>query len=201
MSRVKICGITDVKEVEFLNELKPDYIGFVFAAGRRKISPEKALELKKHTDDSIQTVGVFVNEDIDRIVQIVESGATDIIQLHGDEDAEYIKKLKIRTKKEIIKAVRVRNANDIEKSKNTEADYILYDTFVKDAYGGSGRTFDWEMLPKGEKYFLAGGISADNADIALSYEPYCIDVSSGVETEGKKDKEKVRKLIEKIRNH
>jgi len=201
MTRIKICGLMRMQDIQAVNEALPDYIGFVFAASRRRITHEKAGEMKACLDPGIKTVGVFVNEDIENIVKLCNSHVIDMVQLHGDEDEGYIRKLKDRIPNKIIKAVRVRNAGDIERATELSCDYLLLDAYNERMYGGSGETFDWAVIPKIEKpFFLAGGINAGNVLQAIErYRPYCIDVSSGVETGGYKDACKIMDIVSRIR--
>ena len=200
MPKIKICGLKRLEDIYAVNEYKPDYIGFVFAGEKRCISPELAYELKQHLDKNIKAVGVFVNAEVEFILKLVESGAIDAIQLHGDEDNEYIKELRSKTSAPIIKAVRVKSAEDILVSENIQCDYLLLDTYADNAYGGTGETFDWNIIPKISKpFFLAGGLTSENIAIATKVNPYCLDISSGVETDGFKDKTKIEKAIKIVR--
>ena len=141
MVKIKICGLKREEDIQFVNEFMPDYIGFVFANTKRKVAYEKAKLLKKMLNPNIKSVGVFVDENLDRVVLLAEEGIIDVIQLHGNEDHDYIKELRKRTDKEIIKAIRVKDAESIEQNKNIDADYLLLDTFVgKDVYGGTGKS-------------------------------------------------------------
>ena len=123
-----------------------------------------------------------------------------MIQLHGDEDEAYIRELKRQTAAPVIKAVRVRNGDDILMAEQLSCEYLLLDTYTKGQYGGSGRGFDWNLIPPLQKpFFLAGGISLENVHEAQNCRPYCLDVSSAVETEGRKDPEKIRRMVEAVR--
>lgn len=201
MPKIKICGLKRLEDIYAVNEYKPDYIGFVFAGKKRFVSPELAYELKKHLDKNIKAVGVFVNAEIEFILKLVESGTIDIIQLHGDEDNSYIKELRSKTSAPIIKAIRVKSAEDILASDDIQCDYILLDTYTDNAYGGTGEVFDWSIIPKISKpFFLAGGLTPENIAIAAKVKPYCLDISSGVETDGLKDKTKIEKSIKIVRS-
>lgn len=202
MVKIKICGLKREEDIQFVNEFMPDYIGFVFANTKRKVAYEKAKLLKKMLNPNIKSVGVFVDENLDRVVLLAEEGIIDVIQLHGNEDHDYIKELRKRTDKEIIKAIRVKDAESIEQNKNIDADYLLLDTFVgKDVYGGTGKSFDRKLIPDNlGNYFLAGGLGADNLEQVLSEcNPYAVDLSSSVETDGFKDREKIKEVIEIVR--
>lgn len=202
MPKIKICGLSRKSDIEAVNELLPDYIGFVFAKGsKRLVDEETAKNLKNDLNPSIKAVGVFVNEEMEKIIRLCNSHIIDIIQLHGDEGEEYIKELKNHVPNKIIKAVRVRSNEDILKVSSLSSDFLLLDTYQENEYGGSGKTFDWSMISEYDKpYFLAGGIHTDNVIQAIKMcHPYCIDVSSGVETDGVKDPVKINDIITKIR--
>lgn len=202
MSKIKICGLTRSEDIRIVNQYRPDYIGFVFAESRRQVKDEQAEELKRMLSPEIKAVGVFVNDSTRHIAELCRRGIIDLVQLHGEEDEEYIRSLRAMTEKEIIKAVRVRSASDITEAFGSTADYILLDTYHKEQYGGSGVAFDWSMISKPVRpYFLAGGLNEENILQAVRLQqPFAVDVSSGVETDGKKDSEKVRRMIEKVRS-
>lgn len=203
MAKIKICGLKREEDIEFVNEFMPDYIGFVFANTRRKVEDEKARELKNQLNPEIKAVGVFVNDNIEHVAWLANEGIIDVIQLHGDEDNEYINALRELTDKKIIKAVRVKDEYDIEQGRTYNADYLLFDTFVqKDVYGGTGKTFDRTLIPDDiGNYFLAGGLGADNLEQALSEcNPYAVDLSSSVETDGVKDREKIKEVMRIVKN-
>ena len=215
MTKIKICGLKRLQDIEYVNELLPDFIGFVFAGTKRKITDEKAKEfktvlnprnqvvdLKKYLTSSIQVVGVFVNDTLEHISFLANNNIIDIIQLHGDEDKEYIENLRKITNKQIIKAVRVKNSQSVIETKKIKADYLLLDTFSDSGeYGGTGKTFNREYIPKNiGNYFLAGGLNQNNLEeIIKDVKPYAVDLSSGVETDGFKDREKIKKVIEIVR--
>ena len=200
MPKIKLCGLTRQSDIDAVNIANPDYIGFVFAKSRRQINEEKAKQFKQFLSPYIQVVGVFVNEKIEKIINLCNSNIIDMIQLHGDEDNEYIRKLKECVPNKIIKAVRVKESQDVERAIEIVADYILFDTYHREQYGGTGETFDWNLISKVDKpYFLAGGINADNVYEAIKLcNPYCIDISSGVETNGYKDPKKILHIIDKV---
>ncbi len=200
MPKIKLCGLTRQSDIEAVNIANPDYIGFVFAKSRRQINEEKAKQFKQFLSPYIQVVGVFVNEKIEKIINLCNSNIIDMIQLHGDEDNEYIRKLKECVPNKIIKAVRVKESQDVERAIEIVADYILFDTYHREQYGGTGETFDWNLISKVDKpYFLAGGINADNVYEAIKLcNPFCIDISSGVETNGYKDPKKILHIIDKV---
>ncbi len=200
MCKVKICGLKSRRDVELVNDYCPDYGGFVFAGTKRKISFETAKELRALMDPEIQAVGVFVNEKIDFIEALCRDHIIQMVQLHGDEDEAYIQALKEKVEVPIIKAVRVKSRQQVLEAEKLPVDYLLLDTFVEGAYGGSGLTFDTSLIPDLKKpYFLAGGLRTENVlDRIQDLSPYGVDVSSGVETNGTKDEEKVRAFLYKI---
>lgn len=209
--KIKLCGMMRKEDIEAVNEIMPDYVGFVFANTRRKISYEKALFFKNTLDKSIKAVGVFVNEDILTVANLVNDDIIDIVQLHGNEDNAYIAKLKSICNKDfrIIKAARVRTADDIIMVHEINADCLLLDAYCKALPGGTGERFNWDMIdraydniPENEKkpYFLAGGINIGNIDEAVSINPYGVDISSGIETDGMKDKTKMTEIVRRIRH-
>jgi len=202
MTKVKICGLSRPIDIDMVNTVLPDYIGFVFAKSRRQVTEVMAKELKERLLPQIQAVGVFVNEELEKIMHLCKDGIIDLIQLHGDEDENYIRELRKGVKNPIIKAVRVRNTKDIEEAAKLTCDYLLLDTYKEGLYGGSGEIFDWSVITKIEKpFFLAGGLHTENILQAISQaNPYCIDVSSGVETDGIKDRNKIIDIITKVRS-
>jgi len=198
MVRIKICGISHPCDIETVNAAKPDYIGFVFAKSRRKVAFAQAASLKKLLSPDITPVGVFVDEAIQNILSLVCEGTIDVIQLHGSEDEDYIQKIKLLTGKPVIKAIGVQSKGDIQKWSVTAADYLLLDHNG----GGTGKTFDWDLIGKtSNPYFLAGGLRPENIAQAIQKTAaYAVDVSSGVETEGKKDPLKISDFIRRVRN-
>lgn len=201
-TRIKICGLRRPEDIEYVNECLPDYAGFVFADSRRKVSAGDVARLREKLDNRISVVGVFVNEDVQRVAWLVNEGIIDIAQLHGDEDSYYIFQLRYLLKRgKIIKAVRVQSPRDIAAVDKLPADYLLFDKFSPDAYGGTGETFDWSIITDIRKpFFLAGGIRTENVEQALEQvHPYAVDLSSAVETEGYKDRNKMIDIVNKIR--
>ena len=196
-TRIKICGLTRLEDITYVNEAKPEYIGFVFwPKSKRAVGDEQAAELKKSLDPSIQAVGVFVNETPERIIQLLKKQIIDLAQLHGEETEEQIERIRRETGKPVIKAVKIRTREDILAGIQTKADYLL------DSGMGSGETFDWNTIPQIEKpFFLAGGLYPGNVEEAVqNFHPYAVDVSSGVETDGKKDETKIREFIRRVRD-
>ena len=199
MTKMKFCGLTRPCDIEAVNEIKPEYIGFVFAKkSKRYVTPQKAMELKKLLSPEILAVGVFVGEEPEVIARLLENGTIDIAQLHGSEDEEYIRKLKTMTDKPIIKAIQVTDESTYAETKlpSCSVDYLLLDSGA-----GTGTTFDWNKIEKLCKpYFLAGGLSPDNVGEAIELlHPYAVDVSSGIEEDGVKSKEKMAAFAAAVR--
>ena len=205
---IKVCGLRRNQDIEYANILKPDYIGFIFAKSKRQITTNEAIDLKKLLDKNIKTVGIFVNEDLENILDIAESVGLDVVQLHGDEENMYIDELRKgmglrKINPEIWKAIRVKNKDSLELLEQIKVDGILLDTYSKEAYGGLGETFDWSIvsgLKLDKKIILAGGLDKENVESAKKIvKPDIIDVSSGIETDGFKDYEKMKSFIERGR--
>lgn len=204
MTRIKICGLKRREDIEMINEVKPDYAGFVFAKSPRQVDEELAADLRNRMDPAVQAVGVFVNESIKRVTEICRAGIIQMVQLHGDEDAVYIEELrKHLTGIPIMKAVRVKSGEDILQAARLDVDYLLLDTYVKGMYGGSGVSFDKSMIPSVQKpYFLAGGLNEENVLSQIqACRPFAVDVSSAVETDGSKDANKVKRFVERVRRN
>ena len=192
MTKIKLCGLTTERDIESANAVVPEYIGFVFASeSRRHVAREKAAELKKMLDPGIKAVGVFVNEDPQTAALLLNENVIDLAQLHGNEDEEYIRYLKTLTRKPLIKAFRISSKEDILKACCCTADYVLFDSGA-----GTGEVFDWDLIKDFRKqYFLAGGLSPDNVSMAVNIlHPYAVDVSSGIETNGIKDRKKMERF-------
>lgn len=197
MTKIKLCGLFQLCDIEVANEIKPDYIGFVFASkSKRYVTYEKAMELKKLLSPKIQAVGVFVNEYPQNVAKLLQSGIIDIAQLHGDEDENYITQLRLLTDKPIIKAFCIKTANNIKTVKQSTADYILLDSGTV-----TGSAFNWNLVKSIRRpYFLAGGLDPDNvADAIKALHPLAVDVSSGIETNGLKDKIKMAAFVAAVR--
>lgn len=193
--KLKFCGLTREADIRAANETRPDYIGFVFAESRRRVTDEQAARLRALLSPGIQAVGVFVNDDPTHIALLANRGVIDLIQLHGGESAAYIRRLRTMTAAPIICALRVGKQTDIKRAESNLVDFLLLDTYTKDAYGGSGRTFDWSLLGEvGKPYFLAGGLNESNITRAMRTGAYALDLSSGIETDGVKDAEKMRRV-------
>lgn len=204
MVKIKICGLQRDKDIQIVNRYLPDYIGFVFAKSRRQVGEEQAGRLRRNLDKRIIPIGVFVNAEPEKIVNLVKKGVVEAVQLHGDEGEAYIREIRdLLPDIPVIKAVRVQSEKQILETEKLECQYLLLDTFTKDVYGGSGKQFDKELIPNLRKpYFLAGGLSAQNIRENLRLcSPYAVDISSAVETDGAKDEEKVREFIERVRSY
>ncbi len=198
MVKIKICGLKRLEDIEIVNKYKPDYIGFVFADSKRKVTHDLAGKMKKKLDSSIQSVGVFVDADIEEILKLYDNGTIDIVQLHGSESEEYIKNLKQKSNYQlkIINAIEMSDEKDLLEYDDTLADYLLLDSGK-----GSGKTFDWRLIRKDLKkeFFLAGGLNVDNIALAIEeFSPYAIDLSSSLETDGYKDEMKIKEVMEAI---
>ena len=216
--KVKMCGISKVETIPAVVEAKPDYMGLVFAPSKRQVTVDQAKILveelhrgyaKKYgsdtehdKNDTIKTVGVFVNETVDNLVTIANEANLDAVQLHGDEDEAFIQSLKERTNVEVWKAIQIRTAADTEKWIDSSADMLLFDAYHKDERGGTGEVFDWSSLDAFERPFmLAGGIDSTNVARAIrTVRPYGIDISSGIETNGVKDDEKITAFIKIVKS-
>ncbi len=195
--KIKICGLSRACDIDCVNECKPDFIGFVFAKSRRRITFERAELLKKRLDPAIKAAGVFVNEAPEVIISAAQNGIIDIIQLHGQEDEQTVCRLKEICRIPVIKAVSV-GRDDISAFAGSSADYLLLDNGA----GGTGKAFDWSLAGNIKKpFFLAGGLNAENVKIGIEkLRPFAVDISGGVETGGFKDPEKIREIIRRIRN-
>lgn len=208
MTFIKICGLSRHEDIEVVNELLPDLCGFIinYPKSHRSVTPAQARRLTGRLDrEHITTVGVFVNSPLELIACMTSDNTIDIIQLHGDEGEAYIERLRRITNRPIIKAFTIRNAGDLNQALKSSADYILLD-----AGKGSGQTFNWDILTSGgssvpdklrnRKWFLAGGLNADNITDAIHrLDPYAVDLSSSVETDRVKDPEKIRQMIDLVR--
>ena len=214
MQKIKLCGMMKPCDIEYANRIKPDFVGFIFANTRRKISAAQAKQFREALDAEIPAVGVFVNEDIPVITSLVQNGCIDMIQLHGEEDADYIRRLREVCDVPVIKAVKVQTVEQIRQAAALPVDYLLLDTYRKGVLGGTGEAFDWELLREakavagdtaegelfGKPYFLAGGLHAGNLREAAALGSYGLDVSSGIETDGSKDFTKMVEVMELLRS-
>jgi len=198
MSKVKICGLSRAEDIEAVNSALPDYIGFVFAESHRRVDERTAAMLRKGLDERIEVVGVFVNEDIKKVIGLYEDGIIDIVQLHGDEGVDYTSRLRESCGSRIIKTAKVGNILPCPPS---NSDFLLFDSMSADRTG-TGRIFDWHLIEGFDRlpYFLAGGLSAANVQDAIGLlSPYAVDVSGGVETRGVKDASKIKEFVDLVR--
>lgn len=198
MVKIKICGIKRLEDIEMVNRYKPDYIGFVFADSKRKVSHDLAKELRNNLDSDIIPVGVFVDSPQDEILKLFDDGIIEIAQLHGSESEQYILDLKKKTNGElkIINAIEMTQEIDLLEYNDSNSDYLLLDSGK-----GSGKTFDWSLIRKDIKkeFFLAGGLNSENVTQAINeFNPYAIDLSSSLETDGFKDENKIKEIMEVI---
>ena len=198
MTKIKLCGMTRDEDIIVCNRLKPDYVGFVFwSKSKRLVTKEKAKHLKDLLDKDIKSVGVFVDEDINYVKELFNEGIIDVIQLHGSEDEDYISNLKNSLKSPvIIKSFKADTEDNINLSLKSSADYIIYDPGK-----GDGMMFNWDKIKNVSRdYFLAGGLDFENVGDAIKLlHPYCVDVSSGIESDGLKDAEKMTAFVESAR--
>ena len=212
MVKLKICGMRRAEDIEMANSYKPDYIGFVFAESPRKVSYEQAKELSDLLSEDIVPVGVFVNEHMKLIVDLFKDGIIEMAQLHGDEDEKYIRNLKDKSIEETGKQIPVINAIEIKDGADYDDELLKWrdsasDYFILDSGKGSGKTFDWSLLDKESEFFensifLAGGLNSENLALAIEeFNPFAVDLSSSVETDGFKDEKKIKKIIEIMENY
>ena len=197
MVKIKLCGLTRRCDIDWANELLPDYVGFVFAGSRRRVTDKQAAQLRNILREDIPAVGVFVDEPIDHAAALVRQGVIQLVQLHGAEDEGYVRELRRAVSAPVIQAFSVRSSEDIQAAGRSSADFVLLDHGA----GGTGRTFDWSLAAALDRpYFLAGGLHPGNAAAAAELRPYAVDVSSGIETAGVKDRQKMIEFVRRIRH-
>ena len=212
MVKLKICGMRRSEDIEMANRHKTDYIGFVFAESPRKVSFDQAKELSELLSDEIVPVGVFVNEHMKLIVDLFRDGIIEMAQLHGDEDEKYIRDLKDKSIEETGKQIPVINAIEIKEGADYNDELLKWrdsasDYFILDSGKGSGKTFDWSLIDKESEFFknsifLAGGLNSENLALAIEeFNPFAVDLSSSVETDGFKDEKKIKEIIEIMENY
>ena len=204
MSEIKICGLFRECDIDYVNEALPDYAGFIinFPKSHRNLSPTDVGELRKKLNPEIKAVGVFVNQSIELICETAGSANLDVIQLHGDEDNVYIRRLRERLKQELTnppliwKAFKIRSKKDLGGAEACIADEVLLDNGY-----GTGDSFDWTVLKDFERPFiLAGGLTPENIkDAVEKFHPLCVDISSGVESDKMKNREKILKAVDEVR--
>ena len=220
MVKLKICGMKRLEDIEIVNKYKPDYIGFVFAESPRKVSYGQAKELSSNLSEDIVPVGVFVNEHMKLIVDLFKEGIIKIAQLHGDEDENYIRNLKAKSLEQTGSEIPIINAIEINKlfhADDLDEDQVnerllewrdsVSDYFILDSGKGSGKTFNWNLVDKSSEFFknsifLAGGLNSENLTSAIEeFNPFAVDLSSSVETDGFKDEEKIKEIMEIVENY
>lgn len=197
-TKIKLCGMRRPEDIQAVNRLLPDYIGFIFLeTSHRYVTPEKAAELKAMLDARIKAVGVFVDAPLEVVAQLLNADVIDLAQLHGHETNEYIARLRTMTEKPIIQALKVRTPADLQRAEESTADHILLDSGA-----GSGECFDWSLVKDVQRpFFLAGGLHPGNVEAAIrQIHPYGVDVSSGIETDKFKDEEKMSAFISNARS-
>ena len=196
MTKIKICGIRRTEDIEYINNLQPDYMGFVFAKSKRRVDEKQAFDLLKNLSASIKKVGVFVDEDPVRVVEIAEKLKLDVLQFHGQENQKYINMFRGY---EIWKMIKINNTESMNKMENYTCSKFLLDNSI----AGSGEKFNWNLVGekvKGTSIILAGGLTNENVAKGIKQlKPYGVDVSSGVETNGFKDYKKIKEFIRKVR--
>ena len=200
-TRIKICGLSRTEDISYVNESQPDFCGFVIEvpASRRNVTVTQLSRLRQRLSEQICPVGVFVNAELKLIAKLLNDGVIDAAQLHGSEDEAYIARLRDMTDKPLVKAFSIQNLSDLEEAEKSSADLVLLDH----GKGGTGASFDWELLWhwKGRPYILAGGLDAGNIPEAVrKYHPYAVDLSSSVETEGRKDRQKILAAVAAVRS-
>lgn len=197
MTKIKICGLMSPADAQSVNDAHPDYAGMILSPGfRRTVTQETAAAIRSALDPAIPAVGVFVNAEPAEIAAYLERGIIQLVQLHGNEDAAYIAALRQMTDAQIFQAFRIRSAADVQQAEQSAADMILLDSGT-----GTGKVFDWTLLSGITRpYLLAGGLNPENAAEAVgTLQPAGVDVSSGVETDGRKDPEKIRAFVQAVR--
>ena len=197
MTKIKICGLMSAADAQSVNEVHPDYAGMILSPGfRRSVTQETAAAIRSALEPAIPAVGVFVNAEPAEIAAYLERGIIQLVQLHGNEDDAYLAALREITGAQIIKAFRIRTQADVQTAKQSAADIILLDSGT-----GTGKVFDWTLLSGITRpYLLAGGLNPENAaEAVVTLHPAGVDVSSGVETDGRKDPEKIRAFVRAVR--
>ena len=199
MAKLKICGLTCEEDVAAVNEVRPDFAGFVIEVPgrRRSITVEQMKVLVKGLNKDTLPIGVFVDAPPELPISLLRDGSLWAAQLHGNEDEEYIEKIQNMTGKHVIKAFSIKTPEDVKRALKSPADYILLDRGI----GGTGEAFDWNLVPPVKRpFFLAGGLAPENLRAAIAaLHPWAVDISSSLETNGKKDPEKIRRLFRMLR--
>lgn len=202
--KIKLCGLRRELDAEFINEFKPDYVGFILSSGyKRSISFDEFLSISKRINKSVKSVGVFVNESLENIFKYIPH--LDCIQLHGEESKDYINAIKEKSSIKILKAVRAKSVLDIELADKLPCDCLLLDSFSPNMVGGTGKVANLCIIESAKitkPFFIAGGIDCDNVlNIIKKLNPMGVDISSSIETDGYKDREKIKKLLDIIRSN
>lgn len=199
MTKIKICGLRRPEDIAYVNEAKPDFAGFIIDVpkSRRNVPREKVRELTALLSPEILPVGVFINAPMETILSLVTDGTLKAVQLHGQESQSYLEELKKQVAVPLIRAFSIRSPEDLTEAEKSPADFVLLDNGA----GGTGETFDWSLLSSFDRpFFLAGGLRLENIAEAVSrFHPYALDLSSGVETDGYKDKEKIIAAVAAVR--
>lgn len=225
---IKLCGMMRQCDIEYANAAMPDYVGFVFADTRRRITRAQAENFRAMLHSDIQAVGVFVDADVQLVGELLREGVIELAQLHGHENQAYIDRLREICDKPLIKAVRVVSGEDIVRAAELDVEYLLLDTYRQGILGGTGERFDWNIIEEtrrkgqadiaeeaglyagspvrdrtkicGKPFFLAGGLTVDGLREAARVDSYGLDISTGIETDGYKDREKMIEAVRRIRN-
>ncbi len=198
--KIKICGLFRMQDIAAANAARPDYVGFVFAPSRRQVDAAQATRMRRALADGIQAVGVFVNAPLEQVAGLCRRGVVDLVQLHGDEDAEYLKTLRRLVANPIIRAVRVQTPQEVLAAQELPCEFLLLDSYHRAARGGTGEAFDHALIPPLTRpFFLAGGLDERNLLEAAGLGAYAVDVSSSAETGGLKDPDKMKRLVQAAR--
>ena len=199
MTKIKICGLRRLRDIEAVNAARPDFAGFVVEVpgSRRSVDKRELRELAGRLKEGILSVGVFVNAPPELVAELLEEGTLDLAQLHGQEDEIYMAELRRLTEKPLIQAFSIQTGQDAEQALESRADYLLLDQ----GRGGTGQTFDWSLLPEiNRPFFLAGGLGEENLERAIrQVRPWAVDLSSSLETDGQKEPEKILRAVDLVR--
>lgn len=211
MTRVKICGVRDVETLQLLAALNVDYVGFVFAPSRRQVTPQQVQELLVRVPDHPPAVGVFVDPTREELAHVFACAPLQVVQLHGEFSGDFLAEVRSRYNAAIWKVISVKDSASVAVEVNRyrpHVDAFLFDTYDPNLAGGTGRRFSWERIPElaalvgGTPFFVAGGLNSENVgELFATYAPPGLDVSSGVETDGAKDAQKIRTFVERVREY
>jgi phosphoribosylanthranilate isomerase len=206
--KINICGLFREQDIDYVNEARPDYVGFVFAESKRRVSAAFAAGLRRRLSGEIIPVGVFVNDHVEDIAVLYKENIISIAQLHGTEDDEYITRLKLASDSGRKKPIAVIKTISPLPTPHSRLPSFSADYYLIDSGAGSGKTFNWELLNSlrveainAKPWFLAGGVGLDNIEQALSFNSYALDISSGAETDGVKNREKIVQLVSTVRGY